>query len=169
MWLNKSKNPKEDILIKTDDYILHVKLQDKNINKYDDLERLIHISKNVRRLIKSYIDEPIDFYFEEAIFSYGKSNTISQYATLIKYNFYISFFHVLGKPLYNNIVKKTIIGKGNAKKHEVIDHLMKKDKLHYELTNVLTTLNLKLSDGSFFEDLTDSYMMSLYVQQLKGE
>lgn len=163
-----NKTKKDEINLIDKNYQMFVVPHDhKKFNAMDSFERLISIAKSVIGLLKKNIDaDDFDLYFEEVAFGRGQSNTISQYATLWKYFIFRSFNKTIGKPLYNSKVKKTIIGKGNATKDEVIDFLSNEYDIHSEMQKYLSDINIRVNDGGFFEDITDSFMMSKYVQKL---
>jgi Holliday junction resolvasome RuvABC endonuclease subunit len=170
-WIQKTKNKKCNIDHIDDNFELHIYLQDdkKYENCQDNFERLIKISRDLKKLIKEHLDsDDVDFYFEEVAFSRGQSNTISQYATLVKYGLYVTYGHVIGKPLYNSSVKKVLAGNGKASKEDVIDAMSKKSPIHKQLINIIESNNIRVDGGGFFEDLTDSFMLNLYVQEVKN-
>jgi len=168
VWEDKEKQKvekkqKENFKIKGKNYKVKFILQ--KIDEANDFLRFYKIARKLFKLITKIVEKDnYDLYIEEVVYSYGRSDSISQFATLLKLNFY-KFDGTLYNPVYNNTLKKVIIGDGKAKKDDVIKYISDNYKFHNEIKNKIAERNIRLDNGSFFEDMTDSLMLSIYAQK----
>jgi Holliday junction resolvasome RuvABC endonuclease subunit len=157
------KRQKENFKLKGDNY--KVKFIIQRINHDNDFIRFYKIARKLFKIITKIVEKDnYDLYIEEVVYSYGRSDSISQFATLLKLNFY-KFDGTLYNPVYNNTLKKVIIGDGKAKKEHVIKFISDNYKFHDDIKNKIADHNIRLDNGSFFEDMTDSLMLAIYAQK----
>lgn len=158
------KRKKENFKIKGKNYKVKFILQD--IDDSNAFIRYYKISRKLFKIITKIIgDNDFDLFIEEVVFNYGRSDSISQFATMLKMHFY-KFNGTIYNPVYNNTLKKVIIGNGKAKKDEVIKYISNNYQFHNEIKDKISELNIRIDNGSFFEDMTDSLMLAIYAQKV---
>lgn len=158
------KKEKVNFKLKGDNYKVRFVLQ--KVEEENDFLRYYKIARKLFKMITKIVDKDnFDLYIEEVVYSYGRSDSISQFATLLKLNFY-KFDGTLYNPVYNNTLKKVMVDNGKAKKDEVIKYISNNYKFHSEIKQKIIDRNIRIDNGAFFEDMTDSLMLAIYAQKI---